>query len=492
MRLLLAAGAAVDAVDAFGYSPVIYAAKHVLLEPIKFLAEADCALHGFPPRYGRNYFGSLLEESIHTESWPIYELHRPGASKEEAAEIVDTMIRLVAQRRRKLAALARTFLEDHLVSQLQLSHEKVLDYKASLATSMLQGKVEIPESLKELSPLSSTVYHIHHLTTLREARTLWETGFCDMNELDSLGQSCLMKRYIPRSRFNEGLELIEWLVSKGADIHRQQGYAFQWREPTDYKFDYTFPEGNVYRTENPSSTTAVHYLAVRWGSALYHEVQTEEKERLLRHQFRALTETSKGVVQMVLFDPLPDSCNCACSTGGCRAYTMMVKYPIMRAHMYDWNCPKAVIRKAALHITKATADLLDVNLPNLAWLRRDMLRFNTFERLELRHTCCMMGVIEPEELNEEVIAELGDEENRCEIRDEQKEQVQKLEELLVEFEEKFNTLAVPFSQFLDGYWGDRMKEVESEQDPIDWEGLERIGVTVYSESFDSEEVDEVN
>ena len=417
MRLLLDAGAAVDAADIFGFSPVVYAAKRVLLEPIKILDEADCALHLFPIPYGR-YFRPLLEDIMIGESWEHYKMNHPGASEDDAAEIVDTIIKLVAQRCRKLAALARAFLDDHLLSQLQLSPEKVLDHKTSLAVSMLQERVVVLESLKQLSPLSSTVYHIRYLT-LRQARCLWEAGFRDMNEIDSSGRTCLMKCCICITKLNDSLELIEWFVSNGADIHRRQGYAFQWRESTKYGF----LKGNIRRTDNPSSVMALHCLAVRWVHSLYHGLRCEEEERGLhvRHQFRAFTETSKRVVRMVLFDPSPDSCNCACSTGGCRAYTMMVKYPLKRLPKSYWSWSKANARKATFAITKAIAELLDVGLPDLAWLRREMLRFNIFDRLELWHTCCMLEPLESENLEEKVIVKLDDEEDRCEIRDEQSE-----------------------------------------------------------------------
>ena len=71
---------------------------------------------------------------------------------DEAGAVVDTVIRLVAQRRRMLAALVRTSLDSRFVSRLQLSPESVLDHKASIAMSMLHEKINIPESLKGLSP----------------------------------------------------------------------------------------------------------------------------------------------------------------------------------------------------------------------------------------------------------------------------------------------------------------------------------------------------
>ncbi|KAI4125597.1 MAG: hypothetical protein LQ347_005323 [Umbilicaria vellea] len=79
---------------------------------------------------------------------------------------------------------------------------------------------------------------------------------------------------------------------------------------------------------------------------------------------------------------------------------------------------------------------------------------------------------------EEVIVELDDEDDRREIREEQAEQVEKLEALLVELEEKYNEYAVPLSDFFDGYWKDRMKEISREKVPINQTELESIGVTL--------------
>lgn len=253
---------------------------------------------------------------------------------------------------------------------------------------------------------------------------------------------------------SEQLEFVEWLMQKGADLHRRQSHTFQYHE------------NKKHETDRASSVTALHYLAERWGGVFSHQCETKEDDQLLLQRLRALTEKAKRIVQIVLTDPLPDCCNCPCSNEGCSAYTMMVKNPLRQA--------SAHARKGALHITQAVAHFLDVDRHSLAWLRRNMLRFNTFERLQLRHTCCQMGFLG----YEEVIVELDDEDDRREIREEQAEQVEKLEALLVELEEKYNEYAVPLSDFFDGYWKDRMKEISREKVPINQTELESIGVTL--------------
>lgn len=41
-------------------------------------------------------------------------------------------------------------------------------------------------------------------------------------------------------------------------------------------------------------------------------------------------------------------------------------------------------------MTHSIAQMLDVKQPSLACLRHEMVGFNTFEALKLRHTCCDM------------------------------------------------------------------------------------------------------
>ncbi|KAL8722591.1 MAG: hypothetical protein Q9225_000947 [Loekoesia sp. 1 TL-2023] len=108
------------------------------------------------------------------------------------------------------------------------------------------------------------------------------------------------------------------------------------------------------------------------------------------------------------------------------------------------------------------------------WLTDEIIRFNTFQKLNLRHTCCKheyMGLTtdftepEPDEVSE--------------IRDEDSEGIDLLEELMIEFRNERGDQDI--ITFLQGYWTSRMKEVRRTRGKVDLEKTKEIGV-VWNES----------
>lgn len=71
-----------------------------------------------------------------------------------------------------------------------------------------------------------------------------------------------------------------------------------------------------------------------------------------------------------------------------------------------------------------------------------------------------------------------DPEETFEIRDEESAMIVQLNELTVEFDQKYDELGVGLRQFLDGYWRSRMDEVLQEQDIDSHEAIKvrEIGV----------------
>ena len=136
-----------------------------------------------------------------------------------------------------------------------------------------------------------------------------------------------------------------------------------------------------------------------------------------------------------------------------------------------------------LHVSQALAQVLSIEQPSLAWLRVEMIRFNTFEKLDLGHTCCVM-TFDYDAHAYAIHERYGDEEIH-EIQEEQAEQIEKLETLLKEFDNKYEESGSTFNDFMDGYWTDRMNEVLTEEGPVDHEALEDMGIVLRREDNSS-------
>ena len=437
LQYLLDAGADIDAGDHDGITPVFYAAIHLLPKPLIVLAGRACLLHmtRHRPSEARRREGLSLLQCV-LQEWGLVRRDKTEAT-------FDAIIKVVVERRHNLKVLAQSSLDAKAVERLQLSNEAVLDRNASTAISMMGEKIDVPAWLAHLTWEHSTVYHIEFVT-LQWLQRLWDAGFREIDEPDEWGHSPLMvHRVRDRYRNIDYWEAQSWFVTNGADLYRRQKYVFSKRRIEDYN--------------KTSSTTAWHYLAYQLG-----EYNMGGSVQRFFPDLEPFSEQARHLILYVLTESPSDSCDCPCSAKGCRASTMMGK------NFTRWAL--------CLQVSQELAQFLNIDQPSLAWLRGEMIRFNTFEKLDLRHTCCQMDYAEgPQRF---VICEPYDEDEIHEIHEEQAEQIEKLEALLIEFDNKYEESGSTFSDFMGGYWLDRMKEVLSEEGPVDHEALEDMGIVL--------------
>ncbi|WQF89797.1 Putative ankyrin repeat-containing domain superfamily [Colletotrichum destructivum] len=124
----------------------------------------------------------------------------------------------------------------------------------------------------------------------------------------------------------------------------------------------------------------------------------------------------------------------------------------------------------------------------------DTIRLCTFVKLGMRHTCCSYRKFEkiissgnfhgPEQCGLRVMepAEVA------EIQEEDRHTAELLEMLMAEFEARLQSHPEPLDQFILGYWGRRMKQVEAERDQIGDDNIQAmrdIGIRFGSESESS-------
>lgn len=100
------------------------------------------------------------------------------------------------------------------------------------------------------------------------------------------------------------------------------------------------------------------------------------------------------------------------------------------------------------------------------WLASEIIRFCTFWRLKLKHTCCQS----PDKPS------IEDESEIREIQDEQQEILEKFEDLIIEFEDKRRELGGSLARFMREYWYSH--KVWFESVPVDEAKIREIGVVL--------------
>lgn len=130
---------------------------------------------------------------------------------------------------------------------------------------------------------------------------------------------------------------------------------------------------------------------------------------------------------------MPDDCVCACSSGGCEAFALIIKC-----------CKSAVWNSSFQQLADLWAGVKDICVPLKS---SDFLRLLTFQELGLTHTCCRIDRDRGD--RNILVSRIRD---QAKIEEIQHADLQKLEELLQEFEAKRVGPDPAFSNLLEEYW----------------------------------------
>lgn len=479
VKILLNANADIDMPDDSGRLPIHYATHQESLETLGLLREADCALYTFSDHH-RSWVG-VLKYAINNEFHDTWQNINPFP--QNLAATTDFVIALEANRRRRLQRLASTFLSTDILQAFDYSQNKVFDEDAVLAAAALRKRgIVVPSSLL-LPDLKTTVYHTPHLT-VRILDSLWNAGFRDIDAYDEDGLTPLMIVSFLHCELHEGLERVAWMQAKGADIHRVQKRLDQLAEAGS--------TCEVYLTKCKSNRTALHHIGLTVGEKL-QQLSYWSPKNDARPDFvflaSSLSETSQHVLKCLFADGTRDGCTCACSSGGCQASTMAFK-GLVEHNMLSLLGgtdgpavdPERVSWSRLMFITNLLTKIVESGNPAWRWLSSKILRFWTFERLGLTHTCCHRDIVG----FHTILRPFGNDTDISEIHEEEHEILGRLEDLLSEFEEKRPESGDSLTDFLKGYWRDRMDEVLTETTFMDEEKLREIGVVLHTKVEDTE------
>ncbi|KAF2144722.1 uncharacterized protein K452DRAFT_145900 [Aplosporella prunicola CBS 121167] len=338
-------------------------------------------------------------------------------------------------RRNYLSHLAINHLPQEFIKEFSLDESRLPDAHAGRVIETLEAYgVNIPSSIRSSMIFHTPIYAYNDWFTAEAAELLFKGGFVDINFPDIHGLTPLMKIDWDPPDF---LGYLCWLVEKGA---------------------------NMYYTPSDASPPAAHYVAIGvmdYALRFTREDYLAVEGRLNVPLGHLATDSGSRLVLNVLAEDFTDKCVCACSSQGCTTITTMFKplKPLVNIHRRLIDC---------------LSPILGPNHPYWTRLSPAIIRLSTFQRMELTHTCCRGGRYAYHDWHCCCKFKLPDAAEVAEIREEESELLTQLEELVVEFVDKYNELGVPIVDFLEGYWTDRMEEVLHPIDPPDPEVVQRV------------------
>ncbi|KAI8933484.1 hypothetical protein NX059_009222 [Plenodomus lindquistii] len=274
--------------------------------------------------------------------------------------------------------------------------------------------VEVTESEDGYCSIrGSSLYCTGWLSTLA-ADALWQAGFHDVNSVSF-------------ERYNGNVGTPLWL---------QVGYCSQWKI-TSWLID----KGADLNWLHPQyRTTPAHLLSRK------------------RIDMKNLDD-HKGWIDEVITSFGRDKCVCKCSNEGCLAVGCVAS----RSSMSSWES-----RETAL---KLVCSKVDRN-QDLAGISAAVLRVLTFEELSLTHTCCYR-------IQKEIWGDFTrpTEEERREIQDIEREDIELLDQVMQEFEEAWTRYPGTFARFIDKVWKPRMRR-ERKKKKMDQAVMQELGIAL--------------
>ena len=442
----------VDQEDSAGTLPMAYAYASRCSEAVRLISEAGSALSSL--RYAKNP-GDFLGDS-YDRLW--------GFSEHATYDIRSHLYDALMDGRRRSMSLAITKLCQKDLEELGVTDDRLLEEEALNVYKALERRnFVIPPALRVMYHQTTVFYHQRLTPAIGES--LYKCGFLDVDDIDSLGFTPLM--IIPSatwSTIKSALQRASWLTSKAANPERKT-------------------EQSVYLPRGPN-ITAAHYLCFWIGIAVFWDDESGFQHPMENTWLSGLLEEPVEDYLLLLgrlfSSKLYDSCICACSSLGCTPaktllHSMSVEFRKYAPSRYKSDLLLPI--DCQLWMIEWFSPLLGDSREVWQSLSQDIIRYETFEKLELTHTCCWTiprrGLIHTRH----------DSTEREEVHDEERLLIGKLESLVAEFTGKYTELGVSLPDFLKGYWRTRMEEFEREEERLDDEEIakiEELGVVIHS------------
>ena len=328
---------------------------------------------------------------------------------------VRTAARKLACRRQSLMGLAEQTLTEPQLANVRPG-TGVLDLNAAAVVQLLRkAGVDVPTHLAV--PDSYATVYVSENVDIAFFPIFFSQGFHDVNNRAG-------ERFAPIQ--------LAWLDNRkpptddrAVDERLFGSDLLQWLESHGFL---DLAPANVQSLETNTQATGWHILATRMA-------------------WKPLNENTISYFPDVIASRASDGCRCACSNTGC--------LPLTTALKTTRRYPKSWWRK--------DSELWEMVQGETAG---ELLRFLTFEALEMTHTCCKDIRVRPPGYYSLRLFEGSVEE----IHDEEQELHRRLEELLSEFGTHLEDSGEGLRDFVWGFWRERMAEecipVRDEDDVI--------------------------
>jgi hypothetical protein len=311
-------------------------------------------------------------------------------------------------------------------------------------SSLRIGYMRTTTGFEETLGVLDTLYYQSRLTC-EMADCLYEAGFVNVDATQThvngfngtaLSYHCSLLSWDFFTNTDK-LELIDWFILKGASIGC---------------------------TQSRNTLKPIHVLAERLGE--YLSTSSTQGLKDLKDQIR------KRICIRELTQEHFDDCRCACSAHGCENLILLCKGLTQSdSHTSIWLICQCLT-------------VLGFNLEKYN-TRMALLRMLTFIELELTHTCHRSGRynLEVEYMTEDDIRH---------TQEQERNDIQLLENLLITFEETWINHQGTFLDFIEEIWHVKMAEVRKEKEaklpPLEEELCNIINLGVVLERFGPEEL----
>lgn len=459
IKVLLTSGADVYVTDQMGFDPIAHAVVRACSKSLDVFEKAGWVF--------------LICERIQL----AMELEKRASSFDRSARasIFDSIIKMEVNRRRKLQSLLINYLPEPVYRGFSFCEDELLDEQAPAARAALERhKVSIPACLRQGYDYG-TVYHYRYLT-VRILDVFWEAGFRDVNGLDWTGHTPLMAMNFEDGDFEKAVEILAWFENKGVDIHEKVHHLHQ-----NSRIQIDSESTGFHRS---SRHTVLHYICCN----VPHNVRLPGS--LLRSisqlVFQRISKEAEALLRRIIGSENQDACMCACSSGGCQALHMILKSEFLYHRQYSAN-------PDILKLMNDFPSLFHPDEMKLNEMFSEIVRLWTFEQLRLTHTCCRERRFNSVRDKHKLVLVSLERDEIDEIQEEEREDLQLLESLLVEFDQQWEkTRHLSFRVFVNEYWWTRMQEVLLEQKPIDHDKIRELGVVLHECNSDSDSDSEID